>query len=49
MAKKIENEKNEALLEVLQNQENFNTKIDQKILFITTDRWLSQLGSRKIN
>jgi len=49
MEKNIENEKNEAILEILQNDESFNSKIDQKILFITTDSWLAQLGSRKNN
>ncbi len=49
MEKNIENEKNEAFLEILQNEESFNSKIDQKILFITTDNWLAQLGSRKNN
>ena len=49
MEKNIDNEKNEAFLEILQNDESFNSKIDQKILFITTDSWLAQLGSRKNN
>ena len=49
MEKNIENEKNEAFLEILQNDESFNSKIDQKILFITTECWLAQLGSRKKN
>ena len=49
MEKNIETEKNEAFLEILQNDESFNSKIDQKILFITTDSWLAQLGSRKNN
>ena len=39
--------KNESFLEVLQNEEGLISKIDQKILFITTDSWLAQLGSRK--
>jgi len=47
--KNIDNEKNEAFLEILQNDESVNSKIDQKILFITTDSWLAQLGSRKNN
>ena len=34
-------------LEVLQNEENLNSKVDLKVLFITTDSWLAQLGSRK--
>ena len=49
MEKNIDNEKNEAFLEILQNDESVNSKIDQKILFITTDSWLAQLGSRKNN
>ena len=47
MNKKIDKEKNESFLEVLQNEEGLISKIDQKILFITTDSWLAQLGSRK--
>ena len=43
----IDQEKNENLLEVLQNEEDLNSKVDQKVLFITTDSWLAQLGSRK--
>tara|TARA_B100000575_G_C22614154_1_gene382176 strand:- start:337 stop:486 length:150 start_codon:yes stop_codon:yes gene_type:complete len=49
MDKNIDNEKNEAFLEILQNEENFSPKIDQKHLLITTDSWLAQLGSRKNN
>ena len=47
MNEKIDKEKNESFLEVLQNEEGVISKIDQKILFITTDSWLAQLGSRK--
>ena len=47
MNKKIDKEKNESFLEVLQNEEGLISKIDQKILLITTDSWLAQLGSRK--
>ena len=47
MNKKIDIEQNESFLEVLQNQEGLISKVDQKILFITTDSWLAQLGSRK--
>ena len=47
MNEKIDKEKNESFLEVLQNEEGLISKIDQKILFITTDSWLAQLGSRK--
>ena len=49
MEKNIENEKNKAFLEILQNEDNFDSKNNQKILFITTDCWLAQLGSRKNN
>ena len=45
----IDNEKNKDFLEILNNQENLDSKFDQKILFITTDSWLAQLGSRKIS
>ena len=47
MYENIDQEKNEKFLEVLQNEENFNSKVEQKVLFITTDSWLAQLGSRK--
>ena len=47
MEKNINNDKNENFLEVIYSQESSNSKIDQKILFITTDCWLAQLGSRK--
>jgi len=40
-------EKNETFLEILQNEEGLVSKVDQKVLFITTDSWLAQLGSRK--
>ena len=43
----IDNEKNEDFLEILQNKEGSISKVDQKVLFITTDSWLAQLGSRK--
>ena len=49
MEKNIDNEKYEAFLEIFQNDESVNSKIDQKILSITTDSWLAQLGSRKNN
>ena len=49
MEKNIDNKKNEAFLEILQNDESFNPKINQNILIITTDCWLAQLGSRKNN
>ena len=47
MHENIDKEKNEVFLEILQNEESLNSKVDQKILFITTDSWLAQLGSRK--
>ena len=43
----IDNEKNEDFLEILKHKENSNPRIDQKVLFITTDCWLAQLGPRK--
>ena len=43
----IDNQKNEDFLEILQNKEGLISKVDQKVLFITTDSWLAQLGSRK--
>ena len=36
-----------SFLEILQNEEDLISKVDQKVLFITTDSWLAQLGSRK--
>ena len=47
MYENIDQEKNEKFLEVRQNEENFNSKVEQKVLFITTDSWLAHLGSRK--
>ena len=47
MSEKLEKEQNESFLEILQNEEGLISKVDQKILFITTDTWLAQLGSRK--
>ncbi len=43
------NERNEDFLEILKSEENINFKIDKKTLFISTDRWLAQLGKRKKN
>ena len=45
----IDNEKNEDFLEILKNEENLTSRIDQKHIFVTTDSWLAQLGSRKNN
>ena len=47
MNEKIDNEQNVSFLEVLQNEEGLISKVDQKVLFITTDSWLAQLGSRR--
>jgi hypothetical protein len=47
MSKKLDKEQNETLLEILQNEEGLISKVDQKVLLITTDSWLAQLGSRK--
>ena len=47
MSEEINKEKNETFLEILQNDEGLVSKVDQKVLFITTDSWLAQLGSRK--
>ena len=49
METNIDNEKNEDFLEILQNKEGSISKVEQKVLFITTDSWLAQLGSRKNN
>ena len=49
MHENIDKEKNEAFLEILQNEETLTSKVDQKVLFITTDSWLAQLGSRRNN
>ena len=45
----IENEKNDMFLDILKNQSDFDSKSEQKILFITTDSWIAQLGCRKNN
>ena len=47
MYENIDQKKNEEFLEILQNEESLNSKIEQKVLFITTDSWLAQLGPRK--
>ena len=43
----IDNKKSEDFLEILNNKENLNSKINQNTLFVTTETWLAQLGSRK--
>ena len=47
MSEKLDKEQNESFLEILQNEEGLISKDEQKVLFITTDSWLAQLGSRK--
>ncbi len=47
MSEKLDKEQNDSFLEILQNEEGLISKVDQKVLFITTDSWLAQLGSRK--
>ena len=47
MSEKLDKEQNDSFLEILQNKEGLISKVDQKVLFITTDSWLAQLGSRK--
>ena len=49
MSEKIDKEQNETFLEILQNEEGLISKVDHKVLFITTDSWLAQLGSRRNN
>ena len=41
--------KNNDFLEILKHEKDSNIKIEHEILFITTDSWLAQLGSRKSN
>ena len=48
MDKNIDN-KNKDFLEILKQEKDNNFKIEHKVLFITTDNWLAQLGSRKSN
>ena len=43
------NNKNNEFLEILKHEKDSNFKIEHEILFITTDSWLAQLGSRKSN
>ena len=47
MNEKLDEEQNETFLEILQNEEGLISKVDPKVLFITTDSWLAQLGPRK--
>ena len=48
MDKNIDN-KNNDFLEIIKYGKDSNFKIEHEILFITTDSWLAQLGSRKSN
>ena len=47
MSEKMDKEQNQTFLEILQNEEGLISKVDHEVLFITTDCWLAQLGSRK--
>ena len=47
MSEKLDKEQNETFLEILQNEEGLISKVDQKVLFVTTDSWISQLGTRR--
>ena len=47
MDKYIDNEKNIDYSEIFTDNKSLNSKVDQEILFITTDNWLAQLGSRR--
>ena len=47
MYENIDQEKSEEFLEILQNEKSLNSKIEQKVIFITTDSWLAQLSPRK--
>ena len=49
MSEKLDKEQNDSILEILQNEEGLISKVDQKVLFITTDSWLAQLGTRRNN
>ncbi len=49
MHENIDKEKNESFLEILQNQEGLISEVDQKVLFVTTDSWVAQLGARRNN
>ncbi len=42
----IENKNNDVFLEILKQEDDLNSLSDQKILFVTTDSWIAQLGSR---
>ena len=48
MDKNIDNE-NKDFLDILKQEKKINSKVEIEILFITTDNWLAQLGSRKTN
>ena len=48
MDKNIDN-RNKDFSEILKYEKDLNSKVEKEILFITTDNWLAQLGSRKSN
>ena len=47
MHENIDQENNKEFLEILQNEEGLDAKVEQKVIFMTTDSWLAQLGLRK--
>ena len=47
MENNIVNDKNDNFLDVLNSQESLVSKADQKVLYVTTECWLAQLGPRK--
>ncbi len=49
MEQNIDQKKNDKFLEILQSEQNLDSNNYQSILFITTDSWLAQLGSRRDN
>ena len=49
MEKNVDNLRNEDFIEIMKNEESFDSNIEEKILLVTTDRWLAQLSSKKNN
>ncbi len=49
MDENVYKEKYESFLEILQNEEGLISKVDQEVLFVTTDSWIAQLGTRRNN
>ena len=47
MDENVYKEKYESFLEILQNEEGLISKVDQEVLFVTTDSWIAQLGTRR--